>query len=121
MILLLEVRYGSAKQCDNAIYVTIGTGVGVGGSVELEAYYIAQAITNYILTYSPEKIILWGGVMHIDGLMNMVRKKTMEMLGGYLQNDKILNHIEEYIIFPALGENPGIVGALELARTAEET
>ena len=26
-----EVRFGAAKGCENALYITIGTGVGVGG------------------------------------------------------------------------------------------
>ena len=30
---------------------------------EIEAYYIAQGVVNFILTLSPEKIILGGGVM----------------------------------------------------------
>ena len=33
---------------------------------ELESYYIGQAVADYMLTYSPEKIILWGGVMHLS-------------------------------------------------------
>lgn len=81
---------------------------------ELEAYYIAQAISNYVLTYSPEKIILWGGVMHQEKLFAMVREKVKEILNGYVHHAQILNHIEEYIVPPALGEDPGIMGAFKL-------
>ncbi len=81
---------------------------------ELEAYYIAQAVANYILTYSPQKIVLWGGVMHQPQLFAMVREKVKELLGGYIAHPTIEEHIEEYIVAPALGENPGIMGAFAL-------
>lgn len=177
-----EVTYGAARGCDPAIYITIGTGVGVGVYVnggllhglihpeaghvlimrqagdayrgkcpfhancleglaagpammerwgkpaaeladreevwELESDYIAQAVTNYILTLSPQRIILGGGVMHQKQMFPLVRRKTVEKLNGYLQSDVILKHIEEYIVPPALGDDAGITGALILGRRA---
>ncbi len=173
-----EVTWGAAKGLENAIYITIGTGVGVGvylngallhglvhpeaGHImlsrhpedsyegkcpfhkncveglaagpaiearwgkkgaeladrnevwELEAYYIAQAIMNYILVYSPQKIILWGGVMHQEKLFAMVRKEVKRLLNGYVSHEMILESIDDYIVPPALGEDPGIKGAIRL-------
>ena len=173
-----EASWGAAKDCDTAIYITIGTGVGVGVYVnggllhglihpeaghallskhpedhykgrcpyhencvealasgpaimerwgvpaaqlvdraevwKLETYYVAQAITNYILTYSPQKVILWGGVMHQEQMFPMVRKKVQEMLNGYLKHTMIEQQIEKYIVPPELGENAGILGAIRL-------
>lgn len=173
-----EVTWGAAKGCDSAIYITIGTGVGVGVYVngallhglvhpegghmllsrhpkdtykgrcifhsdcveslasgpaieerwgkkayeladcsevwELEAYYLIQAVTNYICAYSPQKVILWGGVMHQGQLFDMVRRGVQEKLNGYVQHPAIKERIEEYIVPPALGENPGILGAIKL-------
>ncbi len=37
----------------------------------MEAFYLAQAIANYVLCYSPQKIVLWGGVMHQKQLFGM--------------------------------------------------
>lgn len=180
--ILGEVYKGAAYGCNNAIYITIGTGVGVGvycngglvhglvhpeaghillnrhpedsfegscpfhkncvegmasGSAiekrwgkspklliendkvwELEAYYIAQAVASYILTYSPEKVILWGGVMHQDKLFDMVRSNVKEILNGYVHSEMVDSKIDQYIVKPALGEKPGITGALCLARIA---
>lgn len=180
--ILGEVTWGAAKGADSAIYITIGTGVGVGVYVnggllhglvhpeaghmllakhpsdtyegkcpyhmtcleglaagpaiearwgrkgaelteksevwELEAFYIAQAVTNYILAYSPQKIILWGGVMHQESLFPMVRKKVKEMLNGYISHEMIFTKIDEYIVKPALGEDPGILGAIKLGLLA---
>ena len=176
--ILGEVTWGAAKGCESAIYITIGTGVGVGvyvnggllhgmlhpeaghillaphpkdtyggccpfhqhcmeglasgpaiegrwgekGTVladkkevwELEAFYIAQAVTNYILAYMPQKVILWGGVMHQKQLFSMVRLKVKEMLNGYLEVPEIMEHIETYIVPPLLGEETGVKGAIQL-------
>ncbi len=183
--ILGEVTWGAAKGADTAIYITIGTGVGVGVYVnggllhglvhpeaghmllakhprdgykgrcpyhhtcleglaagpaieerwgskgadlsdredvwELEAYYIAQAVTNYILTYSPQKIILWGGVMHQENLFPMVRAEVKELLNGYISHKMILEKMDDYIVKPALGENPGIMGAIQLGVQALQT
>ncbi|MCR5272521.1 MAG: ROK family protein [Lachnospiraceae bacterium] len=173
-----EVTWGAAKGLDSAIYITIGTGVGVGvylnggllhglvhpegGHIilarhpkdtyegkcpfhkncmegmaagpaiearwgkkgyeladrpevwEMEAYYIGQAIADYIVTYSPEKVILWGGVMHQEQLFDMVRKETVRQLAGYVHHDAILKDIDNYIVAPGLGDDPGIKGAIRL-------
>lgn len=177
-----EVTWGAAKGLDSAIYITIGTGVGVGVYVnggllhglvhpegghillvrhpkdnyegkcpfhknclegmaagpaiearwgrkaveladreevwEIEAYYIAQAITDYILSYSPQKIILWGGVMHQEKLFGMIRKEVQRLLNGYVANEMIEERIDDYIVPPALGEDPGIMGAVKLGLDA---
>lgn len=87
---------------------------------ELEAYYIAQALMNYILILSPEKIILGGGVMKQEQLFPLVRKYVKELLNGYVQTDEILNNIDNYIVYPELGDNAGLLGAVALALTIKK-
>lgn len=175
--MLGEATWGCAKGLDTAIYITVGTGVGVGilaggkllhgmqhpeaGHIllpkraddpytgkcpyhgtcmeglaagpaieerwgkkaealsdrpevwELEAYYLAYAITNYILILSPQKIILGGGVMHQEQLLPLVRKKVTEMLGGYIKTEE-LSQMDTYLVSPSLADNQGILGALKL-------
>lgn len=82
---------------------------------DLEADYIAQALTGYILTLSPEMIILGGGVMHQEQLFPLIRDKVMQMLGGYIQAEE-LEDIEHYIVPASLHDNQGIMGCFELAR-----
>lgn len=84
---------------------------------ELEADYIAQALTGYILTVSPELIILGGGVMHQEQLFGMIRRKVTEFLGGYIQARE-LEHMETYIVPASLHDDQGILGCLELAKRA---
>lgn len=84
---------------------------------DLEAYYIAQALTGYILTLSPEMIILGGGIMHQEQLFPMTRSYVKEMLGGYIRTEELEN-MENYIVPASLNDDQGIMGALELGRRA---
>ena len=84
---------------------------------DLEAYYIAQALSGYILTLSPELIILGGGIMHQEQLFPMIRRYVAEMLNGYIQTEE-LKDMEHYIVPASLGDDQGIMGAIELGRRA---
>ncbi|MCR4650356.1 MAG: ROK family protein [Lachnospiraceae bacterium] len=176
--LLGEVTYGDSKGISDAVYITIGTGVGGGvmtngrllhgmlhpelghmlmrphhsdtyagrcpfhknclegmaagpaiedrwgakGTAladrdevwELEAYYIGQAIVNLILTLSPKKIILGGGVMHQEQLFPLVRKEVETQLNGYLKTP-LLADLDSYIVPASLNDDQGIMGCIKLA------
>lgn len=86
---------------------------------DLEADYIAQALAGYILTLSPEIIILGGGVMHQMQLFPLIRKKVTEYLGGYVNTEE-LSDMEHYIVPASLHDDQGIMGCLELGRRALE-
>ncbi len=175
--MLGEATYGSARGLHSCIYITIGTGVGMGilsdGKLvhgmmhpeaghmlitrvpeddmesncryhehcleglaagpalekrlgckayevspkhpvwKMEADYISQALVNLILTLSPQRIILGGGVMKQEQLYPMIRERTRDLLGGYVQTDELQN-LESYIAAPSLGDNQGVMGALRL-------
>lgn len=179
-----EVTYGCAKGLDSVIYITIGTGVGVGvwvngkllhgmlhpegghilltrhpedpdGGIcpshhnclegfasgpsiearwgkkaielidkpevwELESYYIAQALTDYIMILSPQKIILGGGVMHQEQLFPLIRGKVKELVNGYI-NTKELADIDNYIVPASLHDDQGIMGCIKLGLDALES
>ena len=88
----------------------------------LEAAYLAQMCMNAVCAFSPEKIILGGGVMQQKHLFPLIRQKTLQLLNGYVQAGEILEHIDTYIVEPGLGTRSGATGALLLARQAlEET
>ena len=84
----------------------------------LEASYLAQMCMNAICGFSPEKIILGGGVMQQKHLFPLIRKKTLELLNGYVQAKEILEDIDSYIVEPGLGTKSGATGALLLAKQA---
>ncbi|WP_406686107.1 ROK family protein [Rossellomorea vietnamensis] len=173
-----ESVWGAAKGLDSCLYITVGTGIGVGALTEgklvhglthpemghimvrrhlddtyaggcpyhgdcleglasgpaiearwgkkaadlvdnpqvweTEAYYLAQAIANYILILSPKKVILGGGVMNQMHLFPLIREQVVTILAGYVHHKQILEEIETYIVPPGLGNNAGLVGALGL-------
>lgn len=86
---------------------------------ELEAKYLAMGLMNFILTLSPKKIILGGGVMKQKQLFPMIHKNLQELLNGYVSASEILENIENYVVSPALGDNAGICGALALAKNSK--
>lgn len=173
-----EAVWGCTKTVKNSIYITVGTGVGVGVIIdgkpyhgmihpegghifisrrkddpmeqgicpyhatcleglasgpaiekrwgvkgaalsdrkevwELEAYYLGQAICTYIMTLSPERIILGGGVMHQTQLLPLVREKYKALLNGYIKT-KELEDLDSYIVVQSLDDKQGIMGALKL-------
>ncbi|KAB1440549.1 ROK family protein [Candidatus Galacturonibacter soehngenii] len=176
-----EITFGSSKGLDNVVYITIGTGVGVGAAVngqllhgmlhpeaghillrqhpqdsfagncpyhgtcleglaagpaiekrwgkkavelkdvdkvwEIEAYYIAQALVNYILTLAPRRIILGGGVMHQKQLFPLIRKEVKELMNGYI-NTKEIKDLDQYIVPASLNDDQGIMGCIQLAKLA---
>ena len=48
-------------------------GAETGDAVALEAFYLGTAMANLIVTVSPERIILGGGVMGMPGLLDATR------------------------------------------------
>ncbi len=181
--LLAEVNMGAAKGCKNAVYITIGTGVGGGvfangqtvhgllhpevGHMlirphpedpnprgicpfhescleglasgpaiaarvgcdartlpdhhpffEIEVYYLSQMCHNLIMTMSPERILLGGGVMKRKALLPLVRKETQRLLSGYIHDAHLAEKIDEYIVAPGMFPESGLAGAYLLGKRA---
>ncbi|RIK31392.1 MAG: fructokinase [Anaerolineae bacterium] len=83
---------------------------------DLEAHYIALALSNFIVTLSPQRIILGGGVSTQKFIFPMIRQKVLENLNGYIQSPAVNEKIDEYIVPPALGTRSGMLGAIALAQ-----
>lgn len=81
---------------------------------DLEGYYIAQALMQYILILSPKRIILGGGVMKQKQVFASIYKYLQELLNDYVT----LPELKTYIVSPGLGDHAGITGALLLAHQA---
>ncbi|MFZ6027868.1 MAG: ROK family protein [Chloroflexota bacterium] len=84
---------------------------------DLQARYIALALTNVICTLSPMRIVLGGGVMQQPHLFPLVRQKVVQFLNGYIHNPLFDGDLAGYIVAPSLGGRSGVLGAIALARS----
>ena len=88
-------------------------------AMDLLAGYLAQALTTYILCYSPQKIIIGGGVADHTPIVQLARAKTAELLNHYLVTPE-MNDLDSYIVNNSLEGKQGVMGCLELSRRALE-
>jgi fructokinase len=85
---------------------------------QLEAEYLAQALRTYTYVLAPERILLGGGVMQQDGLIEQVRERLGELLGGYATSELARGSLDDYVVAPELGQDAGLIGAIALAMEA---
>ncbi len=79
---------------------------------EIQAYYIAQAAMNLSCMFSPQKIIIGGGVMTHRALFPKIRELVVRELNGYLS--KLETSLDDYIVPPGLEIDSGIFGGVAL-------
>ena len=84
---------------------------------ETESHYLAEAITTLIMTLSPQRVILGGGVMHQRSLFPLIRDKVNTALGGYLVNPA-REELDSVIIPASLGDDSAVKGCIKLAMEA---
>jgi len=80
---------------------------------DIIADYLAQLCQTQIALYSPQRIILGGGVMQTAGLLDLIRQHANNRVGNYFGVDA-----GAIIMPPGLGTRSGITGAFELAKRA---
>jgi fructokinase len=83
---------------------------------KIEAGYLAWAVTSCVYMFSPQRVILGGGVMQQEHLFPLIRSLVKKQLNGYVQSPAILDRIDEFIVPPALGNRSGVLGAVALAQ-----
>lgn len=86
---------------------------------DLEAQYLADGLATYVFCYSPQRIILGGGVMKQTQLFPLIRQKLAEKLGGYLNTPELAD-MDTYVAEAGCGGDQGILGCIELGRRALE-
>ncbi len=87
---------------------------------ELEARYVARALAGFVLTLSPRRIVLGGGVIGDGWLLPAIRAHLRSMLNGYLVAPELAEAVDAYVVTPTLGERAGVLGAIALAAQAEQ-
>jgi fructokinase len=89
---------------------------------ELESEYLALGLMNVICTLSPQRIVLGGGVPKQATLLPLLRRRLRELLADYVNAPELTrpDAIERYIVPPGLGDQSGVLGAIDLARMASQ-
>ncbi|MEP6885883.1 MAG: ROK family protein [Gammaproteobacteria bacterium] len=183
---LAEHRWGAARDIDNLVYLTIGTGIGGGVLIDgvpihglmhpemghmyprrhpldsgfagvcpfhgdcmeglasgpamlarsgaslqeldaahsqwaIEADYLGQLCAQLVVTLSPQRIVMGGGVMSQSRLLPLIHERIRHWLGGYIDRSEVLTGLDRYVVAPGLGDNAGILGALVLAMQTAAT
>lgn len=86
--------------------------------VELIAGYLGDFAATLVLTHMPDRLIFGGGVIKAPGLIEALREATRASLAGYIAAWE--GDLSDRIVPPALGDDAGITGAIELARRAAQ-
>ena len=82
---------------------------------DLEAFYLAQGCITLSLTIRPEKIVLGGGILQAEGLIEKVRTQYVKLMNGYL--GMCYETVQQMIVAAGLGDEAGTHGGLWLARS----
>lgn len=87
---------------------------------DVETDYLAAMCVNAVMAFSPERIVLGGGVMQQKMLFPRIREKFLKLLGGYVEPLSTREAVERYITEPGLGINSGVMGGWLLAKESAE-
>lgn len=82
---------------------------------DIQAQILASLCHNLMLNFSPEKIILGGGVMNKPGLLEKIISYTQESLNGYITLPNSLT-FANIISLPGLDQYSGLLGAFALTQ-----
>lgn len=83
-----------------------------------ESDYIAQLCAALLLTVSPDRIVIGGGVFNQHALYGSVRERTLQRLAGYRADLHSLGDMEAVVRAPASALPSGLAGAYLLAAQA---
>ena len=87
---------------------------------ELEARYLAQGLRTLSYVAAPQRIILGGGVLRHDGLLELVRSHLESEINGYAASPLMTGSLDDFVVAPTLGQDAGLYGAVALAELAHE-
>jgi fructokinase len=85
---------------------------------DITARYLGYCLMTVVVTLSPRRIILGGGVMRQSHLLPKVHRALQDVLNDYVHLPELLDRIDDYVVPAALGQEAGLYGALVLAERA---
>lgn len=89
-------------------------GEETASALELEAWYLAHAVATLCAAVPVEQVIIGGGVSKMPGLHSAISSALPIASGGYPFVPFAENGPQ--ILAPGLGDDAGVIGAIELGR-----
>ncbi len=83
-----------------------------GAEQRMIAWYLAQAVSTFQAMLEPSRIVMGGGVMATEGLIDLVREMADELGNGYF-----VGKAADIVVRPGLGDDAGLMGAFALSST----
>ncbi len=84
------------------------------GAFAILASYLAQLVHTVVLTTGVDRMVLGGGVMLADGLLDRVRAEVPRLAAGY-GPAQLSADPARFVVAPGVPGSSGVVGALTLA------
>jgi fructokinase len=84
---------------------------------EVESHYLALLCANLTQAFAPKKIVLGGGVMQQQHLLPKIRAEFLRLVNGYA-HERVITHVNDYVISASSSGLAGVNGALALAASA---
>jgi fructokinase len=81
----------------------------------VEGSHLAALVSACVLAYSPERVVLGGGVMQRRGLLSRVHTGLTSRLAGYVPRPELTPEgLARFVVPPAFGMRAGLIGAFAL-------
>jgi fructokinase len=84
--------------------------------IELEAWYLAQLVVSATYMLSPRVVVVDGGVTALPGMLDALRRATLERLSTDPAVASITADIDAYVQLSVLDGDAAALGALALAQ-----
>lgn len=85
-------------------------------AARLAGFYVGQVVATLVCTLSPQRVVIGGGVAHLEGFLDEVRAVMVDRLGGYIRRPEILERPEGLVVPPGLGDDAGVLGCVALGQ-----
>ena len=88
---------------------------------EILGFYIAQTVAAAAYTTGVQRVVVGGGVLKADGLLDEARRQLLTVTGGPMAGHAITADPYDFMVAPALGDRSGVLGAAAAALTLLES
>lgn len=82
--------------------------------ISLIADYLGQMVANIVFCHRPDRVIIGGGVMKTEGVLELIKERARHRLGGYIECGTAVTGWDHFVVRPLLSDDAGVIGAMAL-------